>query len=180
MPVRCFVLFHHNQCDHFQRFFGAVLHAVALTETGDTNITGVNHNLFTVVVEDAFTLDDVVELRFMMMLMIAEGTTGIDHNVGKHTAMVIHTGLIRQILDVNDTLAVLDTGISAVAFFRRGYHRSRITAEEAAEAERKRKEARREQGRAQTFEELVAIGKAKGYRNPSYWAAQVMRGRKRR
>lgn len=56
----------------------------------------------------------------------------------------------------------------------------RITAEEAAEAERKRKEARREQGRAQTFEELVAIGKAKGYKNPAYWATQVMRGRKRR
>lgn len=56
----------------------------------------------------------------------------------------------------------------------------RITAEEAAEAERKRKEARREQGKAQSFEELVAIGKAKGYKNPAYWAAQVMRGRKRR
>lgn len=56
---------------------------------------------------------------------------------------------------------------------------ARITAEEAAEAERKRKEARREQGRAQTFEELVAIGKAKGYKNPAYWAAQVMRGRRR-
>lgn len=57
---------------------------------------------------------------------------------------------------------------------------ARITAEEAAEAERKRKEARKEQGRAQTFEELVALGKAKGYRNPAYWATQVMRGRKRR
>ena len=55
----------------------------------------------------------------------------------------------------------------------------RITAEEAAEAERKRKEARREQGKAQTFEELVAIGKAKGYKNPAYWATQVMRGRRR-
>ena len=56
---------------------------------------------------------------------------------------------------------------------------ARITAEEAAEAERKRKAARREQGQAKTFEELLAIGKAKGYRNPAYWAQQVMRGRKR-
>ena len=56
---------------------------------------------------------------------------------------------------------------------------ARITAAEAEEAERKRKEARREQGRAQTFEELLAIGRAKGYKNPGYWASQVMRGRKR-
>ena len=56
---------------------------------------------------------------------------------------------------------------------------SRITAEQAVEVERKQKEARREQGRAQTFEDLLAIGKAKGYKNPAYWASQVMRGRKR-
>ena len=56
----------------------------------------------------------------------------------------------------------------------------RITAEEMARVEAEKKKARMEQGRAQTFEELVAIGKAKGYKNPSYWAAQVMRGRKRR
>ena len=55
----------------------------------------------------------------------------------------------------------------------------RITAEEMARIEAEKKRARMEQGRAQTFEELVAIGKAKGYKNPAYWAAQVMRGRKR-
>lgn len=56
---------------------------------------------------------------------------------------------------------------------------ARITAEEAAEAERKRKQARREQGQARTFEDLLAIGKAKGYKDPAYWARQVLRGRKR-
>ena len=56
---------------------------------------------------------------------------------------------------------------------------ARITAEEAEKAERERKKARMEQGRAQTFEELLAIGRAKGYKNPAYWAQQVMRGRKR-
>ncbi|MBQ6906196.1 MAG: helicase [Clostridia bacterium] len=56
---------------------------------------------------------------------------------------------------------------------------ARITAEQAEEAEQKRKQARMEQGRAQTFEELLAIGRAKGYKNPAYWAQQVMRGRKR-
>ena len=56
---------------------------------------------------------------------------------------------------------------------------ARITAEQAEAAERKRKQARIEQGRAQTFEELLAIGRAKGYKNPAYWAQQVMRGRKR-
>ena len=55
----------------------------------------------------------------------------------------------------------------------------RITAEEMARVEAEKKKARREQGRAQTFEELVAIGKAKGYKNPAYWASQVLRGRRR-
>lgn len=56
---------------------------------------------------------------------------------------------------------------------------ARISAEKAEEAERIRKQARMEQGRAQTFEELLAIGKAKGYKNPAYWAQQVMRGRRK-
>ena len=56
---------------------------------------------------------------------------------------------------------------------------ARITAEEAERVAEAKKAARREQGRAQTFEELLAIGKAKGYKNPAFWAAQVMRGRRR-
>ena len=56
----------------------------------------------------------------------------------------------------------------------------RINAEEMARVEAEKKKARLEQGRAQTFEELVAIGKKKGYKNPAYWATQVMRGRKRK
>lgn len=55
----------------------------------------------------------------------------------------------------------------------------RITAEEMARIEAEKKKARMEQGRAQTFEELVAIGKAKGYKNPAYWAQKVLRGRRR-
>ena len=42
-----------------------------------------------------------------------------------------------------------------------------------------RKKARMEQGKAQTFEELLAMGRAKGYKNPAFWAQQVMRGRRR-
>ena len=56
---------------------------------------------------------------------------------------------------------------------------ARITAEKAVITEEKRKKARIEQGRAQTFEELLAIGRAKGYKNPAFWAQQVLRGRRR-
>jgi hypothetical protein len=56
---------------------------------------------------------------------------------------------------------------------------ARITAAEAERVAEAKKAARREQGKAQTFEELLAIGRAKGYKNPAYWAAQVMRGRGR-
>ena len=61
----------------------------------------------------------------------------------------------------------------------KGIELTRITIREALEAELKRKQARMEQGRAQTFEELLAIGRAKGYKNPAYWAQQVMRGRRK-
>lgn len=56
----------------------------------------------------------------------------------------------------------------------------RITAEEAARVEKEKKAARIEQGRAATFEELVKLGRQRGYKNPSFWAAKVMRGRKRK
>ena len=55
----------------------------------------------------------------------------------------------------------------------------RITEEEAAEVEQKKKAARIEQGRAQSFEELVKLGKQRGYKNPAFWAANILRGRKR-
>ena len=55
---------------------------------------------------------------------------------------------------------------------------ARITEEQATEAERKRKQARAEQGRARTFPELLAIGRERGYSNPAAWAQMVMRGRR--
>ena len=55
---------------------------------------------------------------------------------------------------------------------------ARITAEQAEEAERKRKQARMEQGQAKTFPELLAIGKERRYKNPAAWAYAVMKGRR--
>ncbi len=55
----------------------------------------------------------------------------------------------------------------------------RITAEEIARVNEAKKAARVEQGRAQSFEELIRLGRSRGYKNPAAWAAQVMRGRKR-
>lgn len=55
---------------------------------------------------------------------------------------------------------------------------ARITAEQAEEAERKRKLARMEQGQAKTFPELLAIGRERGYKNPAAWAQMVLRGRR--
>lgn len=55
----------------------------------------------------------------------------------------------------------------------------RISAGEAERVEQEKKKARREQGRAETFEELVKLGRERGYKNPAFWAARVMKGRKR-
>ena len=56
---------------------------------------------------------------------------------------------------------------------------TRITAEEAAAVEVAKKKSRQEQGRAQSFEELIKLGRQRGYKNPAFWAAQVMRGRRK-
>lgn len=54
----------------------------------------------------------------------------------------------------------------------------RITAEHAAQAEKERKRLRRIQGQARSLPELLEIAKARGYKNPMYWAQMVLRGRK--
>ena len=57
---------------------------------------------------------------------------------------------------------------------------ARITAAEAARIEAEKKKSRLEQGRAESFEDLVRLGRSRGYKNPAYWAAKVMRGRNRK
>lgn len=65
-----------------------------------------------------------------------------------------------------------------------GQTRAEIKAEEEAELERIKREAKRRRNReewqAQTLEELIALGKKRGYKNPRYWADKKMKGRKRR
>lgn len=56
----------------------------------------------------------------------------------------------------------------------------RISEEEAARIESEKKKSRQEQGRAQSYEELIKLGRSRGYKNPAFWAAQVMRGRNRK
>lgn len=55
----------------------------------------------------------------------------------------------------------------------------RITAEETARLEELKRRSRIEQGIAQSFEDLVRLGRSRGYKNPAFWASKVMRGRKR-
>ena len=54
----------------------------------------------------------------------------------------------------------------------------RITQEEAERMAEIRKNQRREQGKARSFEELVEIGRKRQMRNPAGWAYYVMKGRK--
>lgn len=52
----------------------------------------------------------------------------------------------------------------------------RLTREKLDAAKKKRREV----GKAQTLEELIGLAHARGYKNPKYWAEQVMRGRVRK
>ena len=56
---------------------------------------------------------------------------------------------------------------------------ARITAAEMAQVKATKKAARMEQGRADSFEELLQIGRQRGYKYPAAWAAKVWRGRKK-
>lgn len=53
----------------------------------------------------------------------------------------------------------------------------KINAEQAKALEERKRELRREQGRAQSFEQLVELAKKRGYKNPVYYARMVMQGR---
>ncbi len=57
-----------------------------------------------------------------------------------------------------------------------------IEADEKAELERiteiKRKQARQEVGMAKDLESLINIGKKRGYKNPRYWAQQILQARR--
>jgi superfamily II DNA or RNA helicase len=48
---------------------------------------------------------------------------------------------------------------------------------EELKADMMRREARREQGRAQTLDDLIAVGRARGMKNPYGWARHVFRAR---
>lgn len=58
--------------------------------------------------------------------------------------------------------------------------REHLDAELKKIEELKKKEKRKEQGRAQTYEELVAIGEERGYKNPRGWAYRIISSRKGR
>jgi superfamily II DNA or RNA helicase len=62
-----------------------------------------------------------------------------------------------------------------------GLTRKEIEQDEKAELERiekiERRDKRREQGRAETLEELIAIGRSRGYKNPVFWARMVYNSR---
>lgn len=54
----------------------------------------------------------------------------------------------------------------------------KIEAIEREEQERQKKDARREQGMCKSYEELYALAKKRGYKNPSGWAYFIMKGRR--
>ena len=59
-----------------------------------------------------------------------------------------------------------------------------IEQDEKAELERieaiERRKKQIEQGRAKTLEQLIAVGRERGYKNPVFWARMVYNGRNRR
>lgn len=56
---------------------------------------------------------------------------------------------------------------------------AQITAEEMAKIEQEKKKKRMEVGMAKTYEELIKIGKERGYKNPYYWAEMIINSRDR-
>lgn len=61
-----------------------------------------------------------------------------------------------------------------------GKTRKQIEQDEAAELVQVKKIERRQQSRAQTLDELIAIGRQRGYKNPEYWARIVIASRRKK
>ena len=51
---------------------------------------------------------------------------------------------------------------------------------EAARERNQKKQRKREQGQAQSLEELVELGRSRGYKNPIWWARKVVAARGKR
>ena len=74
-------------------------------------------------------------------------------------------------------------GISSICPYcgnENGKTRKQIEIDNAIELEQIKKIERRKVGMARTRDELIAIGKARGYKNPVYWANMILSGRKKR
>jgi len=76
-------------------------------------------------------------------------------------------------------------GVSAVCPYcghNNGKTRRQIDHDNAVELERitavERRDSRRQQGRAQSYDELVRIGTERGYKNPRWWAKMIIKSRK--
>ena len=54
----------------------------------------------------------------------------------------------------------------------------KIEAVQKEEQEQQRKDARREQGRCKSYEELYELARKRGYKNPAGWAYFIMKGRR--
>jgi superfamily II DNA or RNA helicase len=54
----------------------------------------------------------------------------------------------------------------------------RIEGIQKEEQEQQKKEARREQGNCRSYEDLYALAKKRGYKNPAGWAYFIMKGRR--
>lgn len=63
-----------------------------------------------------------------------------------------------------------------------GKTRKQIEVEKQEQLEKieriERKKKKMEQGRAHNYDDLVALGKQRGYKNPHFWAKQIMKSRK--
>lgn len=57
---------------------------------------------------------------------------------------------------------------------------AKITAEEMAKIEQEKKQKRMEVGRARSLEDLIKIGRERGYNNPVYWAKMIFNSRGRK
>ena len=77
------------------------------------------------------------------------------------------------------------SGISPICSYCQhdnGKTQAQIKHDQAVELEKieaiKRRERKYEQSQATTLDELIALGKARGYKNPAYWAKNILKSRR--
>ena len=94
-----------------------VLQTVGGAVACGADVSGVDQDLLAIVVEHGLALDDVIKLRLVLVVVIADGAAGVHRGMGEHPPVAVQPLLVGQFLNVDEALALPDADVLPGAVF---------------------------------------------------------------